>query len=257
MTPLSAMRPVSLPPALLLSLIAHAALIATIAGMGDPAPAPPHPGGIIAVEIVVEGPKSHPGVKPAPRRTAAPNIPAAAPSQPASGRIMTVRPAAAIKSSPTPPLPAIPPRARRKPLHFTQTGIPLKKPTAVTRLRARTSRPPQPRSANQPDALVRAALTPPAQSGAGDRGASPRGDNPKPAYPFVARQRGQEGQVLLNVEVLPDGTAGRVEITRSSGFRSLDEAARHAVARWRFLPARQGGAAVAALVTVPVRFSLH
>jgi len=257
MTPHSTMRPVSLPPALLLSLIAHAALIAAIVGMDDPAPAPPRPGGIIAVEIVVEGPKSHPGVKPAPRRAAAPNIPTAAPSQPATGRIMTPRPAAAMDSSPTPPPRAIPPRARRKPLHFAQTGIPLEKPTAVTRLPTRASHTAQPRGANRLDRQIHATLTPAAQPSAGDRGASPRGDNPKPAYPFVARQRGQQGVVFLHVEVLPDGTAGRVEIARSSGFRSLDAAARHAVARWRFLPARQGGGAVAALVTVPVRFSLH
>lgn len=256
MTPLSALRTISLPPALLLSLMAHAALIAAIVSTDDAPPAPLHPGGVIAVEIIVEGPKSHPGAEPAPRRAGAPTIPAAAPGPPVH-RVGSPHPAAATVAPPTPPQPAIPPRPRRKPLHFAHTGVPLEKPTTVTRLPARAARLPQPSGPNRPDGLIRATLTPAAQSSAGDRGASPRGENPKPAYPFVARRRGQEGQVFLNVEVLPDGTAGQVEIARSSGFRSLDEAARHAVARWRFLPARQNGAPVAARVTVPVRFSLQ
>lgn len=256
MTPLPALRALSLPPALLLSLMAHAALIAAIVRTGDAPPTPLHPGGVIAVEIIVEGPKSHPGVEPAPPRAAAPAIPAAAPGRPVR-RMENPYPAAAKDAPPTPPLLTAPPRARRKPLHFAHTGVPLEKPTTVTRLPAHPARPPQPSGPNRPDGPIRATLTPAAQSSAGDRGASPHGENPKPAYPFVARRRGQEGQVFLNVEVLPDGTAGRVAIARSSGFRSLDEAARHAVARWRFRPARQNGAPVAALVTVPVRFSLH
>ena len=255
MTPLSALRAISLPPALLLSLTAHAALIAAILSADDAPPAPLPPGGVIAVEIIVEGPKSHPGVEPAPPRAGAPVMPAT-PGNPVH-KVDTPRPAAAKEASPAPQQAALPPRARRKPLHFADTGVPLEKPTAVTRLPAHPARPPQPSGPNGAIGLIRATLTPAAQSSAGDRGASPHGENPKPAYPFVARRRGQEGQVFLNVEVLPDGTAGQVEIARSSGFRSLDEAARHAVARWRFRPARQNGAPVAALVTVPVRFSLH
>ncbi|MDH3702497.1 MAG: energy transducer TonB [Alphaproteobacteria bacterium] len=256
MTPLPALRAISLPPALLLSLAAHAALIAAIVNTDDAPPAPLHPGGVIAVEIIVEGPKSHPGVEPAPPRAGAPMILPAASGQPVH-RVENPRPAAAKDASPASQQPALPPRARRKPLHFANTGVPLEKPAAVTRLPAHAARPPQPDGPNRPVRPIGAALTPAAQSSAGDRGASPRGENPKPPYPFVARRRGQEGQVLLNVNVLPDGTAGRVEIARSSGFRSLDEAARHAVALWRFRPARQNGTPVAARVTVPVRFSLH
>ena len=256
MRPLDALRAAPLPLALLFSLAAHAALIAAFVGTDNGAPAPPRPGGIIAVDIVVEGPKAHPGPLPAARPAPTPKSVPGAPERPA--RHAKRSPAISEKNiSQLPAVRAIPPRARRKPLHLADTGVPLEKPLSVTQLPSPMPHAPPPHDAGPPDGLIRATLTPGARSGAGDRGASPRGDNPKPAYPFVARRRGQEGQVVLKVEVLPDGTAGRVEIDRSSGSRSLDDAARHAVARWRFLPARRGNKAVTALVTVPIRFSLR
>ena len=91
----------------------------------------------------------------------------------------------------------------------------------------------------------------------GTKGASPRGDNPKPEYPFVARNRGYQGRVVLQVDVLPDGTAGGVELTSSSGYDSLDAAAVRTVRQWRFVPARRNGRPVAAAVTVPVLFKLY
>lgn len=91
----------------------------------------------------------------------------------------------------------------------------------------------------------------------GTKGASPRGDNPKPEYPFVARNRGYQGRVVLQVDVLPDGTAERVELASSSGYDSLDAAAVRTVRQWRFVPARRNGAPVAAAVTVPVLFKLY
>ncbi len=81
--------------------------------------------------------------------------------------------------------------------------------------------------------------------------------NPPPAYPPLARRRGYEGTALLLVEVLPGGTAGRIRVERSSGFPVLDDAARDAVAAWRFEPARENGTARSAWVEVPVRFRLE
>lgn len=80
--------------------------------------------------------------------------------------------------------------------------------------------------------------------------------NPKPAYPPLARRMGEQGRVLLRVYVRADGSPGQVDIRESSGFERLDRAARDTVARWRFLPARQGERAVAAWVLVPISFSL-
>jgi protein TonB len=80
--------------------------------------------------------------------------------------------------------------------------------------------------------------------------------NPKPDYPPDARRQRQEGVVVVNVEVEADGRAGDVNVSRSSGFPLLDDAAVRAVRRWLFEPARAGGLPVASRVDVPVRFSL-
>lgn len=81
--------------------------------------------------------------------------------------------------------------------------------------------------------------------------------NPKPAYPRSARRRGQEGTVLLRVEVLANGRVGEVVVDTSSGYESLDEAAVKAVRKWRFTPARRGSARVNCWVRVPVEFDLR
>jgi protein TonB len=81
--------------------------------------------------------------------------------------------------------------------------------------------------------------------------------NLKPAYPELARLRGQEGLVVLLAEVDERGAAKSVSVQRSSGYGLLDEAAVSAVQRWRFRPARLAGAAVAGRVLVPVEFRLH
>lgn len=80
--------------------------------------------------------------------------------------------------------------------------------------------------------------------------------NPKPVYPVASRRLGEEGRVVLRVRVSAHGQPMEVDIKQSSGFPRLDEAARAAVERWRFVPARQGTEAVEASVLVPLHFSL-
>jgi protein TonB len=82
------------------------------------------------------------------------------------------------------------------------------------------------------------------------------GANPMPSYPALARRRGIEGKVVLDVLVSADGHALTVDIARSSGSSLLDEAARETIRRWRFRPAMRGGEAIEARATVPVQFSL-
>ncbi len=81
-------------------------------------------------------------------------------------------------------------------------------------------------------------------------------NNPEPKYPPLSRRLGEEGKVELRVRVTADGRAGAVELSRSSNYARLDEAARQAVAGWRFVPARRGDEAVEALVIVPIVFRL-
>ena len=81
--------------------------------------------------------------------------------------------------------------------------------------------------------------------------------NPKPLYPPLSRRQGEEGKVLLKVSVSAQGAAEQVEVHKSSGFTRLDNAARDAVLRWRFVPARRGDEPVAASVLVPITFALE
>ena len=81
-------------------------------------------------------------------------------------------------------------------------------------------------------------------------------NNPRPRYPRIARKKGMEGRVLLEVEVAADGSVLEVRVMQGSGHALLDRAATQTVRRWRFAPARRLGQAVAATVEVPVRFAL-
>lgn len=81
-------------------------------------------------------------------------------------------------------------------------------------------------------------------------------NNPPPAYPTLCRRLGQEGVVVLAVDVDDAGRPTAVRLARSSGVPALDEAALRAVAGWRFTPASRGGRPVPATVETPIRFSL-
>ncbi len=81
-------------------------------------------------------------------------------------------------------------------------------------------------------------------------------ENPKPTYPRVARRRGQQGTVILKVEVLVDGSAGRVKLEKSSGFAALDDAAKETVNNWRFFPGKIGNIPTVMWVSIPIRFEL-
>ncbi len=77
-----------------------------------------------------------------------------------------------------------------------------------------------------------------------------------PAYPEMARRRGQQGRVLLQVNVSAEGRPVTVAVVETSGYESLDAAALTAVQQWRFVPATRGGTPVPAVAEVPVRFRL-
>jgi len=83
------------------------------------------------------------------------------------------------------------------------------------------------------------------------------GNNPRPEYPRTAREAGWEGTVILQVLVLPDGTAGNVMLHKTSGYSILDEAALSAVKGWQFVPAMDGNFPVQSMVRMPVRFDLR
>lgn len=80
--------------------------------------------------------------------------------------------------------------------------------------------------------------------------------NPRPEYPHAAKRMGHEGRVLLRVQILPDGSAGSVAVSKSSGYETLDEAALEAVHKWKFVPAKRDGIPVESVVNVPINFNL-
>lgn len=81
--------------------------------------------------------------------------------------------------------------------------------------------------------------------------------NPKPRYPALSRRLGEEGRVLLQVQVSTEGKALDVKIKESSGYQRLDEAAIEVVKQWQFIPAKQGDTALLSWVEVPIQFALE
>ncbi len=91
----------------------------------------------------------------------------------------------------------------------------------------------------------------------GFESALPRYDvNPPPRYPQVAKLRGWEGKVIFEALILKNGRVGNLNILESSGYRSLDNAARKAIGRWKFRPATSFGVSLDSQVEIPVTFSL-
>jgi protein TonB len=78
-----------------------------------------------------------------------------------------------------------------------------------------------------------------------------------PEYPAIARRRGQQGTVWLEILLSEKGQQLRLSIARSSGFVALDEAAKVAVARWQLAPYQMNGVAVRSRVQVPVEFVIR
>ncbi len=88
--------------------------------------------------------------------------------------------------------------------------------------------------------------------------AQPRyAENPKPHYPKEAKRKGYQGEVLLRVEVLSNGTVGEIEIKRSSGYEILDRSALAAVKEWKFIPAKRGETTIPVWVSIPIAFQLR
>jgi protein TonB len=80
--------------------------------------------------------------------------------------------------------------------------------------------------------------------------------NLPPTYPGLARKRGQEGTVILQVLVSKEGGVDDLRIETSSGFRLLDRAAVIAVQQWLFEPGQRDDKRVEMWVKVPVTFKL-
>jgi len=81
-------------------------------------------------------------------------------------------------------------------------------------------------------------------------------ENPPPRYPRIARKRGYQGTVVLEVLVDRDGEVEDLKVYRSSGYKALDRAALSSVRHWIFTPGRRGDDVVDMWVRVPIAFRL-
>jgi protein TonB len=81
-------------------------------------------------------------------------------------------------------------------------------------------------------------------------------NNPAPDYPVQAQNRGQQGKVVLNVHVLASGKVGEVTVSKTTGFKILDDSAIKAVMNWSFEPAKRGQTPIDGWVKVPLDFKI-
>ena len=80
--------------------------------------------------------------------------------------------------------------------------------------------------------------------------------NPLPEYPRIARKRGYQGTVVLEVLVDQNGRVGDLRLFTSSGYSILDRKAMASVKGWLFEPGMKGDKKLDMWVRVPVRFEL-
>jgi TonB family protein len=79
----------------------------------------------------------------------------------------------------------------------------------------------------------------------------------RPTYPSRCRRLGQEGSVVLEIQVLAGGKCGWARVIKSSGIKALDDAAlRFAKKQATFEPAMRGGKPVDSVICLPYRFKL-
>ena len=81
-------------------------------------------------------------------------------------------------------------------------------------------------------------------------------NNPHPPYPLIARKKGFEGKLILEVLVNEDGSVKSTSIRESSGYQILDTVSKETVEKWTFIPAKKMGQAVKDNIQVPIKFVL-
>ncbi len=78
-----------------------------------------------------------------------------------------------------------------------------------------------------------------------------------PAYPPISRRMGEEGKLMLRVELDEAGQVDNAEIINSSGYARLDDAAMAAVQSWQCKPPLRDGQPARAIALQPFNFVLQ
>jgi protein TonB len=76
-------------------------------------------------------------------------------------------------------------------------------------------------------------------------------------YPATALQRGWEGKVVLEVQILANGTTGYVKVLQGTGHDLLDEAAVEAIKEAPWVPAKRGTKPVDSIRKLPIIFKIN
>jgi len=82
-------------------------------------------------------------------------------------------------------------------------------------------------------------------------------ERPEPSYPAISRRLGEEGKVVLRVELDEQGQVGRVSVENTSGHPALDRAAEGTIHHWHCNAPKRNGQAVRAVTIQPFQFSLR
>jgi len=91
---------------------------------------------------------------------------------------------------------------------------------------------------------------------------APRNDPRRPAtisesaYPPQSKRLNEEGEAIVNLLILEDGSVGEVKLEKSTGFPRLDEATVAQVKKWRFLPGTKDGKPAAMWIARKVTWKL-
>jgi protein TonB len=80
---------------------------------------------------------------------------------------------------------------------------------------------------------------------------------PQPIYPKESKRRGEQGTVLLEVQIKSDGSIGEIKVLEHPGHERLVNAAIEAIKKARIEPAVEDGRPIASTVRVPFNFVLR
>jgi protein TonB len=257
--------------ALPMALVLHAAVLAAVLAWPPGTPLEPDEPPAMQVELAAvvgagQGRVSVPESAPQPQPPQPPQV-EAPPPQPPAPEIPSEPPRAA---APAPPLPPLPPVAE-EPAMLAPPPPPPPPQVAQPAPRPPERKPPPERTAPRPPAPRQAPPTtrpvlplPPAADAAPAFTAALVPDRvaqaaytPAAPYPPEARNRGQQGLVVVRIDIGPDGHVTRVTLMQSSGVPALDRSVLETIPRWRFDPARRNGRPVADAILQRVVFSLY
>ena len=149
-----------------------------------------------------------------------------------------------IQKKPPPPAPVIAAAPSPAPAAFVVPAPPPPEPIEAVPAPVAVQAPPAPPAPPPPPKIIPASavqyLEPPA-----------------PEYPRLSKRNGESGRVMVRVFIDIAGMPRNVQISTSSGFARLDDAAVSAVQKARFKPYTENGQPTAGWTSVPINFELE